>query len=98
MTIEGLLCNPKVNLEFHLHLIISVLLKAMISHKVSLNTGDSEYYFREKAALLLATFINKLIYQLRLQILQLEVQCFRRCQQNPAEVFRGEGLGKLPRG
>ena len=67
------MCNPKVNIEYHLHLIVDLLLKQMISNSRSLNSCDGECGFREKAARLLARIVIKLAYKLRFQILQYEI-------------------------
>jgi hypothetical protein len=96
MTIEALLLNPKVNLEFHLHLVISILLKAVISAKISLNHNDFEYHFREKAAHLLGTFVNKYLNKLRLQVLQPQVQRVRCVQQTPPLLLREKRPERLP--
>lgn len=63
LTIEALLHNPRANLEFHLHYLISVLMKFVSCPFISTNSSDTEMSFREKSALLLACLINKLFYQ-----------------------------------
>lgn len=64
LTIEALFYNKRVNLEFHLHLLVQVLVKLMVSSRVSLNASDFEAAFREKAAALLARLVNKWPQQL----------------------------------
>ena len=59
LTIEALLHNPKANLEFHLHHIVSILVNFLISPNVSSNQTDFEITFREKSAFVLAKIVNK---------------------------------------
>ena len=59
LTIEALLYNPKASLEFHLHFLVSILMKFITCPSLSTNLSESEIPFREKSALLLARLVNK---------------------------------------
>lgn len=59
LTIEALLYNPRANLEYHLHFIVSILINFVTSPNVSVNVSDFERIFREKSSLILAKIINK---------------------------------------
>ena len=50
--------NSDLNVEIHLHFIIKILIKFIISDKLSLNTNDFEVIFREKNAVLLSRLVN----------------------------------------
>ena len=57
MVIDSLLRNSKVNLEFHKHIIITILDHLLTSPRISLNSSLSELLLRENAAKLLAKIV-----------------------------------------
>jgi hypothetical protein len=57
MVIDSLLRNSKVNLEFHKHIIITILDHLLTSPRISINQSSSELLLRENAAKLLAKFV-----------------------------------------
>ena len=59
LTIEALLHNNRVNLEYHLHFFVSILLNFLVSPTVSANQSELGVVFREKSALILAKVVNK---------------------------------------
>lgn len=59
MILEALLSNKRVSLDFHLHIVVNILVKQMVSARISFNSGDFETSYRERAAHLLARVVNK---------------------------------------
>jgi hypothetical protein len=57
MVIDALLRNSTVNLEFHKHIIITILDHLLTSPKISLNQSSNELLLRENAAKLLAKIV-----------------------------------------
>lgn len=52
--LEALFQNPKLDLEYFLHLVLLFLIRCLLSFDISVNQSDREPIFRTKAALLLA--------------------------------------------
>jgi len=57
MVIDALFKNPKVNLEYHKHVIIKILDSFLCSPQISLNKNSDELILRENAAKMLSKLV-----------------------------------------